>query len=237
MPANITNKIVGGLPTERFKYPWITSIQLLGSHFCAGTLLDANTMLTAGHCSQIDSSSGFLKVQAHRHWLPNFRFAEDGLKFKVLSITTHPDYTQSRNDVGVWKLELIAGDPANLPVDVVELDDGSYAQENSELRIAGWGRTSIRGSLAPRLLEADVSVVSNEECGKAYPFLHESCLCASNPGKDTCQGDSGGPLFTERDGKIVLVGVTSFGMGCGNSEFPGVYASVGYFADWIKNQI
>eukprot|EP00966_Prymnesium_polylepis_P034267 796148-Prymnesium_polylepis.1 len=63
-------------------------------------------------------------------------------------------------------------------------------------------------------------------------------LCAGFPegGRDTCQGDSGGPLFVMPTGetdKAVLVGVVSFGEGCGFAGFPGVYARVSYFYDWI----
>lgn len=58
-------------------------------------------------------------------------------------------------------------------------------------------------------------------------------LCAGNArgGKDACQGDSGGPMAT-RD---TLVGVVSWGVGCGRREFPGVYANVAYLREWIEN--
>ena len=43
------------------------------------------------------------------------------------------------------------------------------------------------------------------------------------------QGDSGGPIFV--DG--VQVGVTSYGVRCADSYFPGVYARVTTYLDWI----
>lgn len=48
-----------------------------------------------------------------------------------------------------------------------------------------------------------------------------SMVCAGVRGKDSCQGDSGGPLVTEDE---ILVGIVSFGSGCG--QLPGVYTRI-----------
>ena len=61
-------------------------------------------------------------------------------------------------------------------------------------------------------------------------------LCAGSEDIDSCQGDSGGPLTclhgTDRP---VLCGVVSWGQGCGLRGFPGVYAEVSHYADWIRS--
>ena len=49
-------------------------------------------------------------------------------------------------------------------------------------------------------------------------------LAAGREGKDTCQGDSGGPIFVKKpSGRVLQIGLTSFGNGCGARNFPGVY--------------
>ena len=49
IPDFMTNKIVGGQTAPR-PIPWQVSIRSHGSHFCGGTILDATTVLSAGHC-------------------------------------------------------------------------------------------------------------------------------------------------------------------------------------------
>merc|ERR1719253_2393926 len=60
-------------------------------------------------------------------------------------------------------------------------------------------------------------------------------LCAAREGKDACQGDSGGPLIDKITGK--LVGITSWGYGCADPNYPGVYAKVQDQIVWIQETI
>ena len=55
-----------------------------------------------------------------------------------------------------------------------------------------------------------------------------------NDNVDTCQGDSGGPLLHVSNGKYQLIGLVSWGNGCGVTGYPGVYTYVNYFRYWIK---
>ena len=77
--------------------------------------------------------------------------------------------------------------------------------------------------------------VNQKECNKAYSDfggVTDRMLCAGyqQGGKDACQGDSGGPLVA--DGK--LVGVVSWGYGCAQAGYPGVYSRVAVVRDWVR---
>ena len=66
-------------------------------------------------------------------------------------------------------------------------------------------------------------------------------ICAGDlyfGGKDACQGDSGGPLLIRaphvRSGWL-QVGITSWGGGCGQASYPGVYTSVADVQDFLRD--
>lgn len=68
--------------------------------------------------------------------------------------------------------------------------------------------------------------------------VRDNHLCAGGEnGKDSCRGDSGGPLMAERDARMYLAGVVSFGYECGLSGWPGVYTRVNKFRDWIEGNL
>ncbi|MBX9759309.1 MAG: serine protease [Beijerinckiaceae bacterium] len=65
------------------------------------------------------------------------------------------------------------------------------------------------------------------------------CAGASVDGRDTCPGDSGGPILRRLpNGKIVQVGIVSFGIGqCGVAALPGVYTRLALYTDWMREVV
>ena len=85
-----------------------------------------------------------------------------------------------------------------------------------------------------------VPTVTNAQCNQAYNGITDSMICAGLPtgGKDSCQGDSGGPFICRNDdGKAVLTGVVSFGIGCALADYPGVYARTTAVLQWVKDNM
>lgn len=108
--------------------------------------------------------------------------------------------------------------------------------------VTGWGKlmeASIGG--VERLQKVLVPLVSRDTCRSAYaPYrqnITKNMICAGVEGKDSCQGDSGGPLTCKtREGQMFLCGISSFGVGCGRRDFPGVYTDVSNHYDWIERK-
>ena len=61
--------------------------------------------------------------------------------------------------------------------------------------------------------------------------------CAGDSRSDACHGDSGGPLYMRKaDLQWVQVGITSWGVGCAEPGYPGIYTEVSYFLDFISGE-
>lgn len=167
---------------------------------------------------------------------------EGGNICAVLTIYQHPEYNRIslRNDVSVLKLkEMISlsmwAQPINLAINEPE--------EGQSLFVTGWGTLKEGGSSPSILMGVQVDSISRSNCDEAYKSQNEitiEMICAGRlniGGKDACQGDSGGPLIEKVDGNTFQVGVVSWGIGCAQSEFPGVYANVANLRQWILSKI
>jgi len=231
---DISTKIVGGVPAQVGEFPSIASLQgSSGGHFCGGSLIKRNWVLTAAHCVQ---GSGPKKIYIGAHNQKNLKDAE---LFQVEKIVAHPQYNSQNTDYD-FALIRLAGNSSFAPVKIntTEID---IAAESVMATTAGWGVTKENSWSLPAILQkVDVPLVTAQECSKGYPgAITDRMICAGYPqgGKDACQGDSGGPLYVKTaEGETVLAGVVSWGEGCARANRYGVYSKVNNVADWIENE-
>jgi secreted trypsin-like serine protease len=230
--ADPSTRIVGGTPTTTDEYPFITQItDTTGYQFCGGTLVAPTKVVTAAHCLS-GVVPGDIQVVGGRTNLSG----SDGTVADVSDIWVNPDYeTSGTGDVAVITLA------EELPYEtlpyVAPTDTDVYAA-GTTTRILGWGTTTENGSSSDQLLTAEVPTVSDADCSDAYgsSYVVSDMVCAGlleEGGVDTCQGDSGGPLVI--DGK--LAGIVSWGNGCAQPGFPGVYTRLTTFSDDVTEQI
>lgn len=230
---DIDAKIVGGVEASVGEFPYIVSLQRSGSHFCGGSLIKQNWVLTAAHCVQgkID------KVIIGLHDRTDQKNAE---VIKPSKIVAHPKYNSTTTDYDFALIQLSSNSkytPVKINIDEIDIPEKDAGEIISTT--AGWGTTSEGASTLPKMLQkVDVPLVTHNACDKAYSNkITDRMICAGLDagGKDSCQGDSGGPLIVKDvNNEPNLVGVVSWGYGCARPNLYGVYSKVNSVHAWIE---
>ncbi|XP_056612926.1 chymotrypsin-like protease CTRL-1 [Triplophysa dalaica] len=213
-------------------WPWQVSIQTSkGVHFCGGTLINQNWILTAAHCPV---QAGYHNVILGEH----DRGSDDNAVQirKIAKVVVHPRFNKRifNNDVALLRLS----SPAQITsrVGPVQLVNSSTNIPSGTLCVTtGWGRTET--GLGPRILqEATLPIVSTAGCRQYWGrtrSITDSMICAGGSGSSSCQGDSGGPLLCDSNGVWYQVGIVSWGTLDCSVNAPGVYSRVSYLRQWI----
>lgn len=237
-PLNKKTRIVGGETADPGSWPWQVSLQRNGFHFCGGSLITEEYILTAAHCFQGSgyTTSGLAVVLGEDSLSTS---SSNQVSRSVSRIINHGGYDSdsNNNDISLLKLSSpVTFTDYIQPVCLTAAD--TSPDVGSNVWVTGWGTLSSGGSSPDRLQEVQVPVVSQSQCASSYGSqnidINDNMLCAGEAGKDSCQGDSGGPLVYKINGTWAQGGVVSFGIGCALSSFPGVYARVSQYMTWIS---
>jgi secreted trypsin-like serine protease len=237
--------VVGGTTAEAGEYPWQVAVLKKQGQFlyfiCGGTLISAQRVVTAAHCTSGGASS--IKVLVGTQLL-----SSGGDVLGVSSYADHPSYSSSTDRFDAAVLELASsgiaagGEPLQL-IGVEGSGDNSLWAAGDMLAISGWGAMAEGDNDLPdQLREARVPRVADSTCGQSdwygSAFDPATMVCAGPAagGIDTCQGDSGGPLAASTQDPLPvsegnpsewrLAGITSWGLGCARAKKPGVYTRV-----------
>ncbi|XP_069478446.1 trypsin-like isoform X2 [Ambystoma mexicanum] len=153
-----------------------------------------------------------------------------------VKVIKHPNYNSRNYDSDIMLVKLSKPATLNSYVNTVALPSGCAAAGTNCL-ISGWGNTLSNGVNNPSLLQClNAPILTSSQCSNSYPGQITSnmiCLGFLEGGKDSCQGDSGGPVVCNGQ----LQGVVSWGYGCAQRNYPGVYTKVCNYNSWIKNTI
>ena len=90
-----------------------------------------------------------------------------------------------------------------------------------------------------RTTKTNIYLTLTDLNGNVILKLSSGMFCAGylEGGIDTCQGDSGGGMICEVRGRQSVMGLTSWGTGCGRPNRPGVYTKVSDYLDWITEKL
>nr|XP_036217963.1 trypsin-1-like isoform X2 [Bactrocera oleae] len=210
---------------------------------CGGTIYDRGYVITAAHC--LYHSSDLPVVVRPGGFALNDTEAWD---LEIEEVIEHPnyDYPNVYNDIAIIRLRtLFNGNPFHDEPACLWGDPDSA----HNVTAMGYGNTQFAGVSSPLLMKTNLFTIENSECQLHYEpdsgVLSDGILstqiCAKDHEKlrDTCQGDSGGSIIkfskqTDLNPMFYVVGITSFGIGCGTG-MPGVYTRISEYIDWIEN--
>ena len=233
-------RVVGGTNAAANRAPYIVSFQLNGIHYCAGSILNGNWVLTAAHClsskpqalsttlvagsNNVDGSASTTQKRTIDYYVVNDLYLGGTSPYDIGLAYTSVAFTWSS-----------AVAPIALPA------NGVIPIGNAVL--FGWGSVSTTSTADyPTMLQvATVPIIPLSSCESALGSqgvnVHDTNLCTGplSGGVGICTSDSGGPLVQTLNGANVLIGIVSWGkIPCGQSNSPSVYVQVSSFISWIS---
>jgi trypsin len=188
-PGLMQTRIIGGGVTNSARFPYAVSIQDNIGHFCGGSLIAADMILTAAHCQ-----GGSYDVVINRHNLDS----NSGESIPMAKEFPHPDYNDKVTD-GDWMLvKLDRATTQNVPFININYD-ASKPSPGQEVTVMGWGDTTaddLTQELAEQLMSVTVNAITNEECDASEGTIGgwqedyngqitDNMLCARDNGEDS----------------------------------------------------
>ena len=246
---------------DQNKYPFFTTLLYYDGvdlywAGCGGSYVGAfqgkNFVVTAAHCLSYVNGNSVVTTGIRPNYVainPDLDWPSNGLStsqmFAINSIHCKYGYDPtddgSANDLAVFEIASVALDGVtNInTANAIALATTSPAEGTPVVAI-GNGTTNPSMSELNALMEVTVQVFSNATANQSdwYNGLVEASMITAGEaagGKDSCQGDSGGPLLWFDGGVWKLLGVTSWGVGCGLPKKPGVYTRIPSFIDFLTD--
>jgi len=181
------------------------------THRCTGTLIDGDTVLTAGHCTE-GAAAAQIWFDQHVVRQPGGYPLAGGTMGEPI---THPDFVwqiPNTSDVGVIQLTETppqVGISSLAPVGYLDDLATQRGRQDVSFVVSGYGLQRIRPTEIRNTdrLQAVVRLTNlRSALTDGYNIHHTG---APGTGGGTCFGDSGGPIFNSAG---AIVAVTSFGL-------------------------
>ncbi|XP_073450154.1 myeloblastin-like [Aquarana catesbeiana] len=224
--GTFNTEIVGGREARPNSHPYIASLQFRRQHFCGGSLIAPQFLMTAAHClSDLNPSQVTIVLGAH-----SLRSNEDSKQtFRIAQVFENGFNPQTlSNDILILRLDRAAS--LNSRVKVVNLPRvNETVPAGTQCVTSGWGRLGTQSRASDLLQELNVTVTSRDLCRP-----NNICTGVFMRQAGICFGDSGGPLVCNG----VIQGISSFIIrSCGSGVAPDFFARVALFRNFIDGAI
>ncbi|CAD0205048.1 unnamed protein product [Chrysodeixis includens] len=185
-------RIVGGMETSISMYPYNVAISRNAKHWCGGSIIDEQWVLTAGHCLESAFDGDKRKLQPFIIRAGSSFHNRGGYQARVNKVFFPHEYVPGNADFDYSLIRLDRPMPIGRNIAVLNLPSKDYLmKENDILIVTGWGSTdeSGYGHIPDRVRFVPVPVMRLEDCQKSYRFyITPRMLCAgyATGGKDAC---------------------------------------------------
>ncbi|MFZ9848122.1 MAG: S1 family serine peptidase, partial [Flavobacteriales bacterium] len=203
-------KIVGGQNSDISQFPYQVSLQSTedSSHFCGGSIIADDWIITAAHCL-VNNTAADIQIMA------GVSNQSDIINAQVITVTDifmHDfDPNTISNDIALIKLsnKLNLNNNVKIIPLVTKIDEANGALNPGVIStVSGWGNIDDLNPTFPDALQSvDIPIVDNDDALTTNPDVSAQNLVAFVLGKDACQGDSGGPLVDTVNGTKKLAGL------------------------------
>lgn len=165
------------------------------------------------------------------------------MTLRAIKAFKHPNYDSRTVDNDIALLRLETPVPFSKYIVPVCLPGREMAERVLHVNgtptvVSGWGKDNLDSSKFSSALNViKVPLVDNRICARQMSHnISNNVICAGVLGQrmDACEGDSGGPMVTLYRDTWFLIGLVSWGEGCGREDKLGIYTKVSNYNDWIK---
>lgn len=225
-----SSRIVGGTTTTVDKAKFIVNLRVKGKFICGGSLITPKYVVTAAHCLDGVTTSELTIVGGATY------LTDKGITRNVKKMFVPKEYNSRDMHMDIAVLALTSSMTGH-NISTIQLCKSVW-KTNDIVTVYGWGQIAEHiDKISNQLRVVQVPIIGHAKCSELYKGrskLTPSMFCAGDlKRKDACAGDSGGPAIFQNQ----LCGVVSWGIGCAQSKYPGVYTNIMYVKNFIDKII